>query len=476
MRLFEVILLIVCTVFPFLYLFNFSSRNKLTGLSIISVLFIMHVFLEGLRWQMISGYLIALVIIIFLLGKIRFQAKGKLAVTLTLFFLIISLGIGWTIPIIFPVFKLPTPSGEYKVGSQYLKIMSDRLEVITEDPEDKRAIMVKVWYPSVVVNEEKEPYLNQGNRLGFSSKYGLPESITHYLDYVETNTYQKPQIAEEKFPILIFSHGSNAEAFGYYALMEEIVSHGYIIFNINHTYESSGSLFPDGEIKLYDKAFDQKTNTEIMGEMAWNAMQDYKKAKNENEQLLAVEDLIRNYVAADISSRWSKDISEVIDHLAQWNENSFLSGHLDLSKVGVFGHSQGGSAVGQAMLDDDRIMAGINLDGVQWGVMIDTTIQKPFLLVSSDWDQEHLNLNKFAYRNLDNFNSIVIRDAGHSNFMDIPLLVNFSLINEAGKINPYRAYQITSELILDFFDKSLKGRSENLIDYANTYQEVEIAD
>ncbi|WP_194973567.1 alpha/beta hydrolase family protein [Aquiflexum lacus] len=476
MRLFEVILLIVCTVFPFLYLFNFSSRNKLTGLSIISVLFIMHVFLEGLRWQMISGYLIALVIIIFLLGKIRFQAKGKLAVTLTLFFLIISLGIGWTIPIIFPVFKLPTPSGEYKVGSQYLKIMSDHLEVITEDPEDKRAIMVKVWYPSVVVNEEKESYLNQGNRLGFSSKYGLPESITHYLDYVETNTYQKPQIAEEKFPILIFSHGSNAEAFGYYALMEEIVSHGYIIFNINHTYESSGSLFPDGEIKLYDKAFDQKTNTEIMGEMAWNAIQEYEKANNEYDQLLAVEDLIRNYVAAEISLRWSKDISEVIDRLAQWNETSFLSGHLDLSKVGVFGHSQGGSAVGQAMLDDDRIMAGINLDGVQWGVMIDTTIQKPFLLVSSDWDQEHLNLNKFAYRNLDNFNSIVIRDAGHSNFMDIPLLVNFSLINEAGKINPYRAYQITSELILDFFDKSLKGRSENLIDYANTYQEVEIAD
>lgn len=182
---------------------------------------------------------------------------------LTLFFLIISLGIGWTIPIIFPVFKLPTPSGEYKVGSQYLKIMSDRLEVITEDPEDKRAIMVKIWYPSVVANEKKEPYLNQGNRLGFSSKYGLPESITHYLDYVQTNTYQKPQIAEEKFPILIFSHGSNAEAFGYYALMEEIVSHGFIVFNINHTYESSGSLFPDGEIKLYDKSLEGRSENLI---------------------------------------------------------------------------------------------------------------------------------------------------------------------------------------------------------------------
>ncbi|PRY84329.1 alpha/beta hydrolase family protein [Mongoliibacter ruber] len=474
MRLFEVFLLIACTSFPLLRLVVTFRSKEISGIAFIISIFSLHFFAEGLRWQMLPAYLLLLLILIIWFFKIRIQ--GKLLKLGTTFFFLIFLFTAWLLPILLPVFKLPKPKGPYQIGAQYLKVTSNRLEIITGDKAEKRTFMVKVWYPSNSQEEEMESYLDKGNRLGFSNKYGLPNSITNYLDYVNTNTRQKPPIADGKFPVLIFSHGSNSEAYGYYALIEEIVSHGFIVLNINHTYESSGSLFPDGDIKLYNRLFDQNTNDAKMREMAWNATQSYHSARNESEQLMAVQNLIENYIAADISMRWSKDIIDLIDHLFLWEENSFLNSHMELEKIGVFGHSQGGSAIGQALKDDNRIKAGINLDGVQWGEMINSNMDKPLLLLSSDWDKDHLDLNKFAYRNLkkSNFKSLVIKNTGHSNFMDIPLIVNSSKINEAGKIAPLRSYEITHEIVLDFFNQHLYSQRSRFEELLNAYQEIEI--
>lgn len=476
MRLFEIILLIIATTFPFFLTFKFFRKYKLAIIALIFVILMCNLFFEGFRWQLIPGHIVILLTIIFLYKELKFLGGVWLSNTWKLLFLFILLVLAWALPIIFPVFNLPTPTGEYKIGSRYLKVKGDSPEIITKAPEEKREFMVKVWYPSTVNNENKELYLDKGNRLGFLNKYGLPKFALDYLDYVETHTYENPDFAQGTFPVLIFSHGSNSEAFGYYALMEEIVSHGFVVININHTYESSGSLFPNGNIKLYNSEFDQKTNDSKMAEMAWNASENYRKATTENEQFLAVEDLIRNYVAADISKRWSLDISTVIDNLDKWNENMFFKNHLDLTKIGIFGHSQGGSAVGQTLIDDERIDAGINLDGVQWGSIIDSTITKPFMLISSDWKEDHPNLNKYAYRNLNNseYKNITIKNTGHSNFLDIILVVNLSYINEAGTIDPFEGYKIISSLILDFFNENLNHKSKNLTDLVEQYKEIEI--
>lgn len=476
MRLFEIFLLLTATILPFLISKKFFKKYKIAIIILILVIVVCQFLIEGFRWQLIPGLVIVLIVAILLYKEVKFLNGGWISNTLKILFWFILLGLAWTLPYIFPVFNLPSPTGEYKVGSSYLKVATDSLEIITKVPEDKREFMVKVWYPATINNENKEQYLDQGNRFGFSNKYGLPKFTMNYLDYIETHTYISPEVAKDKFPVLIFSHGSYSEAFGYYALMEEIVSHGFIVININHTYESSGSLFPNGDIKLYDAAFDQETNDVKMGEMAWIATENYKKATTEKERFIAVEDLIRDYVAGDISKRWSADISTVIDNLDQWDKSSFLSKHLDLPKIGVFGHSQGGTAVGQALIDDKRINAGINLDGVQWGPMIDSTITKPFMLISSDWNKDHLNLNKYAYRNLkkSEYYNITIKNTGHSNFMDIILLINSSYINEAGKIDSYKGYKIISSLILDFFNENLNNQDSRIEHLVDEFEEIEI--
>ena len=63
--------------------------------------------------------------------------------------------------------------------------------------------MIKIWYPANVNKEIKETYLNEGDRIGFAKKYGLPQSAFNYLNKVTTNTFESPKVAKGKFPVLI---------------------------------------------------------------------------------------------------------------------------------------------------------------------------------------------------------------------------------------------------------------------------------
>ena len=476
MRIFEIILLIISTFFPFYISTRNYRLNKKTVLILIICILILHLVLEGYRWQMFPSYLIILILVWCLYKEHNFfKGRWIRKIVSGITFIIVML-FGWAMPYILPVFDFPATTGKYNIGSQYIHLKTNQEEFITSKAGDKRELNIKIWYPAIINNDEKEPYLNEGERLGFASKYGLPKSTFNYLDNVKTNTYNSPSVAKGNFPVLIFSHGYYSNASGYYALIEEIVSHGYIVININHTYESTGSLFSNGEIKLYNKVYDREHNNKEMAEMIWNATENYKKATNPKEQFNAVENLIRNYIAAEITIRWSKDISLVIDELEKWNNSSFLAEHINTSKIGVFGHSQGGSAAGQALLDDKRIKAGINIDGVQWGPMIDTIMTKPFALITSEWDNSHPNLNVHAYHNgssSDFYNSKIL-NSGHSNFMDIPLMINLQFINEAGTINPNRVYKLTTEIVLQFFDMYLLDTPSNLLDLKTKYPELEI--
>ncbi|WP_156033169.1 hypothetical protein [Sediminibacter sp. Hel_I_10] len=477
MRLFEIILLLISSIFPLYISTKGYQLSKKFPLIIIGGVFILHFILEGYRWQMMPCYLINLILVWCLYKAYAFFNGGwikKIISGLTFSALLL---LAWSLPNILPVFSLPTPTGKYKIGSDYMHLKTDRAEQITENTDDKRELMIKVWYPANIKDEDKEPYLNDGDRIGFAEKYGLPKSTFNYLNYVETHTYRSPKVANQKFPVLIFSHGSYSKASGYYAIIEEIVSHGYIVLNINHTYESTGTLFPDGTIKLYSKEYDEKyVSTQEMAELAWKSQQDFNNAKTESEKFTVSQNILKNYIASEITKRWSKDITSVIDTLKTWNKSSFLANHLDTNKIGVFGHSQGASAIGQSLLEDDRIIAGLNLDGVQWGNMIDSTLNKPFLYMSSEWVPPHPNFNKYAFRNGSSaaFYKAKINNSGHASFMDIPLMVNLQLINEAGTINPNRAYMITTDAILQFFDMYLLNKPTNLMDLKTKYSEFEI--
>ncbi|PQJ80782.1 alpha/beta hydrolase family protein [Polaribacter porphyrae] len=477
MRTLEIILLVFALFSVIFISIQNNKKYKKPHLIVLLGILIIQLLFEGYRWQMIPNYLLLSAIAFFVYKENLLLNGSWFFKIFKIIVLVILLFIGFVLPTALPIFELPKPTGNYKIGSNYIHLKTERDELITQNPNDKRELMIKVWYPAIIKNEKKEPYLNNGDRIGFATKYGLPKWTFNYLDLVETNTYISPKIADEKFPVLIFSHGSYSKASGYYAIIEEIVSKGYIVLNINHTYESAGTLFPDGNLKLYNQEYDKEyINTPKMAQMAWKSQQDFNNAKTEEEQLLISKNILKNYIAADIAKRWSQDISSVINKLETWNTSSFLANHIDTNKIGVFGHSQGATSAGQALLDDKRITASVGLDGVQWGNMIDTSLTKPFLIISSDWKPPHPNFNKYAFRNGSStvFYDAKIKNTGHASFMDIPLMINIPQLNESGTINPKEGYRIINTTILSFFDNHLKNKQNDLLKLKEKHRLLEI--
>jgi pimeloyl-ACP methyl ester carboxylesterase len=82
---------------------------------------------------------------------------------------------------------------------------------------------------------------------------------------------------------------------------------------------------------------------------------------------------------------WADDQRFVLDQLAAWNtQHSLLRGHLDLQRVGAFGHSLGGAAAAQAAHVDRRIDAAVNMDGAMFGTVTTEGSRVPFLLLEAE--------------------------------------------------------------------------------------------
>ncbi|WP_378180578.1 alpha/beta hydrolase family protein [Aquimarina sp. SS2-1] len=467
MTTFEMFLLFTVTIIPFIKRPLIKKIRKKYIPYFLLLLFLLHILIDNWRWQMIPAYAL-IFLLIYRVQRIRVVKVPKLTFSRAFGYIsfLVILSVAWFLPLFLPIFSLPEPTGTYHVGSKWIDIKTNRDEVITTDPLDKRELMVKMWYPTDKISEEKrEPYVDQANRLGFINKYSmgiLPSFTINYLDRIKTNVYQEAAISNGAFPVLIFSPGYGSISTGYYAMLTEIASHGYIVANVSHTYESLGTSFPDGTMKFFDYEYQyQEEVSSIEHIMAIkNAFSDSISFDNGHK---IIREASKDYFVTHIVERWSKDLISVIDQLKSMNTDAFFKDHIDLDRIGVFGHSRGGGAAGQTALKDDRIKVAANIDGIQWGEMMDATFQKPFLLLSSDWPEEHENINAHTYINksTDYFYEGKLLTSGHSNFMDIPLMIPMRSLAGTGSIDPKLGLKITNEVLLAFFNKHLKSKTNN---------------
>ena len=143
---------------------------------------------------------------------------------------------------------------------------------------------------------------------------------------------------------------------------------------------------------------------------------------------------------------------------------------MDLDRLGVLGHSIGGAVTGQVCLrNKNRVGAGVNLDCFQFGDMIDTPLEVPFMLMES----EHYHMwnlgNSIVYRNASaDFYKKTIKGARHFAFSDAAIL---DLIDKEekkkmiGNIDGAETITTINRYVLDFFDHYLLGKKASLIMY-----------
>jgi pimeloyl-ACP methyl ester carboxylesterase len=475
MQYFELLLFISSSIYVLFSIKINTSLSKRMLFGILGSMLLLHLIFEGFRWQMIPIYLIW-VLAILSVRRYKTNASRSVGSLLKMVLVIFLMLPGIALPFLFPVFDLPIPSGDYTVGTKDLVLQLDRAEVITRNPHDKREIAIKVFYPSNKTEGIKDPYIDQGGRHGFALKYGLPKGAFNYLDKVDTHVFRNAEIARETFPVLIFSHGYNSKANGYYAILSELASQGYVIFSLNHSYESTGSTLSGGKEIYFDYEYAQSIEKDTWQKME-PVVEAFKMDLPFEQRHPIVKKGLTSYFVKDMVERWATDISDVVTELSSMNEEGFFKNRLDTNSIGVFGHSRGGGAAGHALLKDPRIKAGANLDGVQWGDIVNTSFEQPFLFISADWPEEKEDLNSHAYvhKSKSVFYDARILNTGHSNFMDIPLMIPFRSLSEAGAIDPRKGLKITGEAVTFFFDTHLQNKKRDLKRLSDEIQELEIS-
>jgi pimeloyl-ACP methyl ester carboxylesterase len=162
--------------------------------------------------------------------------------------------------------------------------------------------------------------------------------------------------------------------------------------------------------------------------------------------------------------RWVRDTRLVLDQLPS-RRAAALAGpraeRLDLTRVGVFGHSMGGVSAGQFCLEDSRCRAGLNLDGIpQSGGMIDGRFPRPFLMVYSARPGRLGASDAIYAKAVESYYRVDVADTLHLDFSDMPFWTVGGLRERGafGAIAPERAVMITRTIVREYFDQTLRNR------------------
>ena len=372
---------------------------------------------------------------------------------------------------------LPSPSGKYFVGITYLSFIDDnRKELFDNKQESNREITVKVWYPSD--NESNsEPYFLDAES-EFAMKYlQFPEIFKN----LKTNSNRDVPMSskENKYPILIFSHGFGEHYSQNTILMEELASHGYIIFSISHHYECKFSSFPDGRLKYIDmnSLRFQKIMQEMQSPKAMELMQKMYNASNDEERIQVFVETSNVLPTALIETPkyWAEDISFFMDQLEGMNnEHKIFKEKLNLDRIGVFGMSMGGIASTEICITDKRVKTCVSIDGGLNGSALAKEIQIPLMFLNS---KRFLGYGKiFTSKSKMDCYSLSVKDSDHYNFSDYSIYPVPAIRFFLGSIDGNKTIEIMNVIVLAFFDKYLKEKQEiDLIEQAKKYTEIEIA-
>jgi predicted dienelactone hydrolase len=172
---------------------------------------------------------------------------------------------------------------------------------------------------------------------------------------------------DDVFPVLLFSGGAGVTPSSYHSIVEDLVSHGYVVVGMDHTYDGAGQVLADGRV-IEPTADNFRPQGDPQSE-------EFGKA--------AFALYLRR-----VSVR-SADAALVVRMLTMMSnhEGGRFYKRLDLERIGVFGHSLGGYAAAHALMDVSAIKAGVgvNLDGHARSMPFDEqhTPMKPFMCIEA---------------------------------------------------------------------------------------------
>ena len=371
-----------------------------------------------------------------------------------------------------PLNDIKSPTGNYAVGTQTFHwVDQDREEWFTENDGDKRELIVQVWYPSnredihknnytlfgmtfsgnsksITPINKKTPWIDHSSRRTESiiENFKVPKFIAKAVDRIDTDALKDATpLSEGDFPVIIFSHGFEGFRSQNTIQIQELVSNGYIVFSLDHTYDAVLTIFPDGR--------------EIS-----NAKKYCRDCDAENFYRVFLPQI--NTRIADV-----RFLINQIEKIKSGELESNFSSIMDINRLGVFGHSFGGGTSLAVTILDPRIKSCLSLDG--WYVPIHPDVYnqgltKPFLhLGQVAWDEEinYEILDKILETKHDVGYKLSLEGAHHYDFTDSPHLSKFaSTFKLSSDLESEEILDVTNTTVIGFFDTYLKAEDSNWLD------------
>ena len=271
-----------------------------------------------------------------------------------------------------------------------------------------------------------------------------------------------PENADQRYPLVVFSHGAFGFSGSNYSTFAELASNGYVVASIGHTNQAFYTMDTNGKLTIVDTDF-----------------------INEAAQINAVQDATHEEEVYNTTKEWMKlrtaDESFIIDTILSECENDefdTLFSIIDTGKIGLMGHSLGGAASAQIGRVCDDIDAVIVLDGTMLGeevafenntvVLNDTPYPIPLLNVYAE--DHYANSKEIVGDAYNNFHATqnalcayetVFQNAGHLNFTDLPLFSPaLAKMLGVGTVDAKYCIETMNKVVLEFFDCYLKDAGE----------------
>ena len=369
---------------------------------------------------------------------------------------------------------LPTPTGPLPVGRTIQDWVDPAaVDTLAPVPGTRRELLVWIWYPSArQPSASMDAYVPTELRPKdeASDNANIWTLLTRDASNVHGHSARDPDVASEQrsYPVVIMRAGGSAPVLNYSTLAEDLASHGYIVVGFDAPYRTGRVVFPDGR---------------VMGRTEQN-----------NPEACIVPDRSRMERCANrVVSAWTGDISFALDGLARLNAADSLgrfTGRLDMTRVGVFGHSFGGAVAAQFCHEDPRCKAGIDIDGAPHGSVIENGLAQPFMFLLSDHGDVSDSASVQIERDIRSIYEriapdlrlrVVIRGAFHFMFSDDGAVLKSSVVRGVlhvlGRlgIDARRQLAVTTYCVHTFFDHYLKGAGGSRLNIASPlYPEIQV--
>ncbi len=471
MRPFEILTAGLAVVLTFLLLATKRQNAVLwTTCSFLVASMILQVLREGSHWQLWPLYGASALLLAGVVLRVE-RFKGlPLYVMGMLALLLIGIAVGSSL--VFPMFQLPTPTGEYAVGTRIVYTTDQsRIEGAGPSPTGKRELMIQIWYPA------QKP--SRGSffwpvRHAFYQRASEVTARGSYRAVLETNSFQDAAVLQsDPLPVVLYNPGWQGERTEGTFQAEELASHGFVVVAVDHTFFGGRVAFPDGRVV-------DSRNAPDLG--------NFEHVSLDQEAALGA-----HYVQIE-----TLDDIFVLDQLEVMNADpaSPFFRRLDMARVGSLGFSIGGAVSEQVAFADSRVRCAVNLDGWSFGDLQKRGLAKPLMIIYESrantlptteqlhagpksqqlyWQYSAQDYERVA-ASMRQFGGWVLFMEGtnHVDFTDRSLFSTLRRLSGRGSLLPSRAHSIVNAYTLAFFSQTLKAIDEPLLDGSSSpFKEVE---